>query len=230
MSETQLTFSVSVVCINQTHLWRELTAIRSLGVSRLHIDIIDPSFGNLGMAPESIRDLSDDLRMPVDVHVMVAEPSLLVPKLVDRGAQAILVHQRHVTPEALEVLRAATVGGTEVGLVLDASESPRDWLIDIVRPQRLVVMAVTPGGAGRPFRREALDTVRMAAEFRGKSSVESVEVDGAVSSITIGKLVDAGADSFVLGSSVFPDRVARADRFLPLLEAAGAADGERVGR
>lgn len=201
-----LRLSISVICIDQTRLEHELTKIAALGVERLHIDIIDPSYKNIGLPPELISDLQARLTMPVDVHVMLAEPEQLLPLILDRTPAAICLHQCSLTPRAISMLRSAAASGVEVGLVLDGDELPEPWVMDAVEPQRLTVMSVVPGGTGRPFRPEAVQTVRAAASWVGQSSVRRVEVDGAISPERVTPLLEAGADSFVLGSSVFPAR------------------------
>ncbi|MWV31851.1 hypothetical protein [Rathayibacter iranicus] len=212
----RLRLSISVLCVDQTRLEQELTKIAALGVDRVHIDVIDPSYGNVGLPPELISDLQARLTMPVDVHVMLAEPEHLLPLILDRRPAALCLHQCSLTPRAISMAKSAAESGVEVGLVLDGDERAEPWVVDAVEPQRLTVMSVVPGGVGRPFRPEAVNTVRAAASWVGRSSVRRVEVDGAISPERVTSLLDAGADSFVLGSSVFPVREAFPNRLAEL--------------
>ncbi|MGW2021750.1 hypothetical protein [Streptomyces decoyicus] len=199
--------SVSVVCLDQTRLGEHVAQLRTLGVSRLHVDLIDPAFArNVGLPLETISDLAATCGLPIDVHAMLARPGDLLEQAAARGAATICVHQRTVTPQVLACLQRIAAGPAEVGLVIDPGEGLDRALIEQLAPAQLTVMSVEPGGVGRPFRDEALLTLAEAAELRARGIVRRVEADGAVGPATVARLVSAGAGQLVLGSTVFPRR------------------------
>jgi pentose-5-phosphate-3-epimerase len=104
------------------------------------------------------------------------------------------------------LLRGMAAQGTTVALAVDPDESISMAALEAFRPDRLTVMSVVPGGAGRPFRAEALDTIAQARELRDRGLIKRIEVDGAVGPLTADRMVAAGADQLVLGSTVFPNR------------------------
>ncbi|MGI5262215.1 hypothetical protein [Streptomyces angustmyceticus] len=199
--------SMSVVCLDQTRLGAHIETLRTLGISRLHVDLIDPAFGrNVGLPLETISDLAATCGLPIDVHAMLHSPGDLLEQAAQRGAATVCVHQRTVTPEVMDCLRRIASGPTEVGLVVDPGEGIDRALVERLEPAQLTVMSVEPGGAGRPFRDEALLTLAEAAELRERGTVRRVEADGAVGPATVARLVSAGAGQLVLGSTVFPQR------------------------
>lgn len=199
--------SISVVCLDQTRLGEHVQQLRTLGITRLHVDLIDPAFAhNVGLPLETISDLTATCGLPIDVHAMLGRPGDLLEQAAERGAATICVHQRTVTPSVAASLRRIAAGSTQVGLVIDPGERLDRTLVEQLEPAQLTVMSVEPGGIGRPFRAEALLTLTEAAELREHGVVQRVEADGAVGPETAARLVAAGADQLVLGSTVFPRR------------------------
>jgi ribulose-phosphate 3-epimerase len=64
----------------------------------------------------------------------------------------------------------------------------------------VLVMSVPPGFGGQAFRREALGKV---AEIRRQFPEMLIGIDGGIGPDTIGEASAAGADLFVVGSSIF---------------------------
>ncbi|AJM78207.1 ribulose-phosphate 3-epimerase [Rathayibacter toxicus] len=221
-------FAVSVVCMDQAHLAAELRGAISLGIHRLHIDIIDPSFGNLGLPPETISDLRPHFVEPIDIHLMVEQPALYIADLVRRRPDALCVHQRILTPGVARALTDAAGHGVEVGLVLEPGEHVDPWALERVTPSRITVMSVKPGGAGRPFEPTVFTSLESATGTLGHSSVVTIEVDGAVGPATAPQLVAAGATQLVLGSTAFPSRTTHAHRLAELVESLTAYETEQV--
>ncbi|MFG3284530.1 ribulose-phosphate 3-epimerase [Streptomyces sp. NPDC048111] len=216
--------AISVVCVDQTRLGGHIRTLHGLGIARLHVDLVDPAFGGgLGLPLETISDLRASCDLPIDVHIMLTDPAPAVREAVARGAATVCVHQRSLTDEVTGALKDASDQGTSVSLAVDPDESislPDVWN---VRPHRLTVMSVVPGGAGRSFRPEALDTVAEAAQLRDAGVIGEVEVDGAVGPDTAPRMAAGGADLLVLGSTVFPHRSPRLSR---LQELRAALDGQ----
>lgn len=217
------TLSVSVVCVNQARLGEHVMELHRLGIGRLHVDLIDPAFaGNVGLPLETISDLAATCDLPIDVHTMLEHPGDLLAQAADRGAATICVHQRTVTSRVADDLRRiAASGRTEIGLVVDPDERLDHDLVERLQPAQLTVMSVEPGGTGRPFREEALSTLADAAELRERGVVRRVEADGAVGPATVARLVSAGADQLVLGTTVFPRRGPEGNRLREFAEALG---------
>lgn len=206
-------FAVSVVCINQVYLQSSLEKIRDLGVTRFHVDLIDDSFNNLGLPPEVVSDLKSEFAVPVDAHLMVQQPERYISTIASRGADLISVHQRSVTPAVINELEEVRGRDIKISIVIEPNEQINLPLVHHLRPDRLTVMAVSPGGAGRTFRPESLAAIRQAAALRSKGCTGHVEVDGAVGPSTVGAMLRHEADHFVLGSTVFPLRGSNENRF-----------------
>ncbi|MFD4374303.1 hypothetical protein [Streptomyces sp. NPDC058486] len=218
--------AISVVCLDQTRIGSHVEALYGLGVTRLHVDLVEPAFGGgLGLPLETISDLRDACDLPIDVHIMLVDPAAAVREAAARGATTVTVHQRSLTGAADgtgAALRDAAARGTAVGLAVDPGETISRALVHDLRPHRLTVMSVEPGGAGRPFRPETRATVAAASALRDSGAIREIEVDGAMGPATAPGMTEAGADLLVLGSTVFPHRSPRLNRLAELRTALAA--------
>jgi len=207
-----VTLSASIVCLSQLNLESIIEGVARLGVDRLHIDLIDQSFGSPGLPVEIIGDLRKRFDIPIDVHIMITKPLEVVDSLINEGADAICIHQSALSERDLSKIKRVHEFGVELGLVLNPSEIPNESLIRIMNPRRLTVMTVQPGGAGRPFVKNNLKVIKQCSELVKQSSVETVEADGAIGPKTIKDIVLAGATQGVIGSTVFPFRTLARNR------------------
>jgi ribulose-phosphate 3-epimerase len=98
----------------------------------------------------------------------------------------------------------------------------------------LLIMTIKAGFGGQEFLPEMLDKVRIARRHANSGHLDlRLEVDGGIAEDTIGEAVEAGADTFVAGTSVFgADDPAEAVQRLRARaqHALGTDDSEGTGR
>ena len=183
------------------NLEREVARLEQAGVQALHLDVMDGCFvPNLtyGMPiVEAFRRLTD---LPLDVHLMIAEPQRYFEQFVEAGADVITFHvEAAERPRPLlEQLRELGVGA---GLALNPDtplEAVEPYLDDC---DLVLVMGVPAGFGGQAFHPIALDKLRRLRRLGGERVL--LEVDGGVNRQTIGSCAEAGARLFVVGSAIF---------------------------
>jgi len=170
----------------------------------VHCDVMDHQFvPNLTFGPlivEAVRKLT---RAPLDVHLMIERPWLLVDAFRAAGADGITVHLE-VCRETREVLRQIRATGARAGLAIKpgtpyAAAAP--YLPDL---DTFLVMTVEPGFGGQAFMPEMLEKVSEARALREKKQLPFwIEVDGGIAGDTAREARAAGADVFVAGHAVF---------------------------
>ena len=68
----------------------------------------------------------------------------------------------------------------------------------------VLVMSVNPGFGGQSFIPNCIDKIKtLRRMIADKDLATLIEIDGGVSTKTIGEIATAGADVFVAGSSIF---------------------------
>lgn len=68
----------------------------------------------------------------------------------------------------------------------------------------LILMSVEPGYGGQPFEESIYEKVKRSVEIMDETGIHvPISIDGGVNTVTGKKLVEAGADILIAGSSVF---------------------------
>ncbi len=188
----------------------------------VHVDVMDGHFvPNITLGPVVVRSLKPHIRRPVDCHLMIETPDRYIGDFADAGADYLSVHQE-ACPHLHRTIQNIKEHGMKAGVALNPATPVEtlDVILDDV--DYVLVMSVNPGFGGQKFLPLALDKIgrlrRMIAD-RGLST--AIEVDGGVAEDTLPPLLEAGADWFVSGSSIFgrPDPAAAAESLRNLLHA-----------
>ncbi len=170
----------------------------------IHLDVMDGHFvPNITFGPMMVKMLDRLSDLPLDCHLMISEPDEWIDKFAEAGADRIAVHLSACKDPGATVDSIRDLG-VSPGLVV----SPGTPLLEL-RPYLkivdfVVVMSVYSGFGGQKLIPEMLDRVgqiRQDAEVLGREI--EIEVDGGVSSENLDAVLEAGADTIVVGASIF---------------------------
>jgi ribulose-phosphate 3-epimerase len=181
-----------------------IAAVERGGADLVHVDVMDGHFvPNLTVGPPVVRALKRVAHVPLDVHLMIEDPDRYIPAFVEAGAGLISVHVE-VLPHLHRTLGLIKSLGAQAGAVLNPS-TPVGCLEEVAADVDFVlIMTVNPGFGGQAFIPRSTSKVRaMRALLDGAGNAAPIEVDGGIDEHNIGRLVAAGADWIVAGTSVF---------------------------
>lgn len=83
----------SILSANWAHLGAEIEAVERGGASIVHVDVMDGHFvPNITMGLPVVKSLASQTRLPLDAHLMIAEPGRYAEKFAEAGAAMVSVH------------------------------------------------------------------------------------------------------------------------------------------
>lgn len=213
--------SPSILTADFAHLGDELARIADADWA--HVDVMDNHFvPNLTIGQPVVESLVKASPIPVDCHLMIADPDRWAPGYAEAGAGSVTFHAEaaHAPVRLARQLRAL---GVRAGLGLKPA-TPIEPYVDLLAEfDMILVMTVEPGFGGQKFLDVCLPKVRRAREAISAAGLDIwLQVDGGVSESTIERCAEAGADVFVAGSAVYnaDDAAAQVRRLRDLATAA----------
>jgi ribulose-phosphate 3-epimerase len=198
----QYKISASLICANILRLEEEIDRIVESGCDYIHFDIMDGVYvPRFGMYPEILSAVRKKTSLPIDVHFMTIDAEKYVNLFVDAGASLITVHPEACTHihRTLQVIKKA---GAQTGVCLNYGTplSVLDYILDDIN--LVLIMAINPGIVGHPLIPKAIEKI---ADLRTKIDEQNkniiIEVDGGVTFESAPKMLAAGAELLVCGSS-----------------------------
>jgi ribulose-phosphate 3-epimerase len=194
----------SILSADFTRLKEEILAVEAAGADWIHADVMDGHFvPNITFGPLVVAAVRQITALPIDVHLMIADPDRFIAEFAKAGATHISVHVEtcvHLN-RTLQLIRDC---GARPGVVLNPAtpiEAVR-WVLEYL--DFVLVMSVNPGFGGQAF---IPNSIARIAELRqmvaGMGLQTLIEVDGGVSAQNAAEIGAAGADVLVAGSAIF---------------------------
>ena len=194
----------SILSADFTRLGEELKAVETAGADWIHIDVMDGQFvPNITYGPIIVDACKRATDLPLDVHLMIETPDLIIPEFAKAGADYISVHAEACTHlhRSIQLIKSL---GVKAGVALNPATPPSalEWVLEDL--DYILLMSVNPGFGGQKFIPATLEKISMIREMMKEINPEaSLQVDGGVNLETIKTVADAGADNFVAGSAIF---------------------------
>lgn len=167
----------------------------------LHLDIEDGNFvPNITFGMKTVQAVSKLTKKELDAHLMVTEPGNYIAELMDMGIRRIAFHIEAVSYPAVYLNQIHSRGGI-AGLALNCKEAVSSVLPYIEFLDYVLIMTSEPDGRGQLFNSCMLEKVRAARECLPKRI--SIMADGGISEDHMKQVVEAGADTLVMGRAVW---------------------------
>jgi ribulose-phosphate 3-epimerase len=217
MTTPQVKIAPSILTADWGHLADQLREAEAGGADYMHLDVMDGTFvPNISFGPLVVKAVDQYTDLPLDVHLMVAEPSRYLEAFRDAGADIMTVHAEACT-HLHSTVQQITRLGCRAGVAINPATS-----IDALREiapfvDMVLIMSVNPGFGGQRFIETATSKLRRMRQMLDELNPTcDLQVDGGVGPANIGDVVNSGANVIVAGSAVYNDRAAIADNIAAL--------------
>lgn len=210
----------SILSADFVNMQRDLERIGSADL--VHVDVMDNHFvPNLTFGPQMVQRIQAVSPLPLDVHLMISDVDRWAPGYAELGAFSVTFHAEAAT-DAVATARALRERGARAGLALKPGTPVEGYLDLLPEFDQVLVMTVEPGFGGQSFMADMMPKLRALKQVVDADGLDVwLQVDGGITVDTIGIAAEAGADTFVAGSSVYG--AADVERAIGELRAAAAA-------
>jgi ribulose-phosphate 3-epimerase len=211
LSASPVWIGPSILSSDLLRLGEQIEVAERAGVDFIHFDVMDGRFvPNITFGMPVLRAVRTATRLPVDVHLMIVEPEKYVREFVEAGADTVTI-QVEAAVHAHRILADIHEMGATPGIALNPG-TPLTAVAELIPfIGNLLIMTVDPGFGGQTFIPSMLDKIRRARALLDERNQRCrLEIDGGIRASNIARVVEAGGDTFVAGSSIFDgtDRVA----------------------
>ena len=199
----------SLLSANFLNLQKDLDEIYSIGIKKLHYDVMDGHFVNNISFGEEIFKQIDSPKWDIDVHLMVSNPIKKTRDFIAYGAKKVSFHleviNEDISKYKKEIIQLKKeFPDIKLGLAINPPSDIRlaDKWIDLF--DYFLIMSVVPGKGGQAFIEGSEKKIKYLDDYRKKNKKDFfIEVDGGINDST-GKLcLDNGVDYLVCGSFFF---------------------------
>jgi len=214
----------SILAADFARLADAVAEVEAAGADQIHVDVMDGHFvPNITVGPPVVAALRKVTALPLDVHLMIAEPDRYLEAFASAGASIITVHAEAATHLHRTLARIRQLGA-KAGVAVNPA-TPLDHVREVAAEfDVLLIMSVNPGFGGQSFIPRSVAKIAAAksllTEAKGRADIE---VDGGVDLTNAASLVRAGATMLVAGVSIFGTPNA-GDATRALRKAAGAGN------
>jgi ribulose-phosphate 3-epimerase len=190
----------SILAADFANFEREIARIQTADL--VHVDVMDNHFvPNLTFGPATVERLQQLSTIPLDIHLMIDDPDRWAPGYAELGAFSVTFHAE-AAADAVALARKLRAIGSRAGIALKPGTAVDPYLDLLPEFDQVLVMTVEPGFGGQSFIESVMPKLESLRTARGDLDVW-LQVDGGITTDTIGIAAEAGADTFVAGSSVY---------------------------
>ena len=228
MRISKMKIAPSILSADFSKFGQQIKMAEAAGADMIHLDIMDGHFvPNISFGVGISKMSKSVSKLPHDAHLMVTDPENYYDELSEAGIEYISFHieidgQRkdlgenrwvYVADKIEKIKNSARIENNiqkirDLGKKTGIAVNPPTGF-DIVVPflekiDLLLLMSVNPGFSGQGFIPDVYEKLKKADKYRQKYGLNfEIMIDGGVNKDNAEKLVSAGADILVSGSSFF---------------------------
>lgn len=190
----------SLASANQLNLKAAIDSVPEAEL--LHMDIEDGNFiPNITFGLRTVEAVSSQCpRRRMDVHLMVSDPGLYLDALCKTQVRSVAFQTEAVSYPAV-FLNKIRSGGARAGLAFNLQTPVELAGLYAKQLDYVLLMTSEPDGEGQIFNAQALSRIAQARSILPERV--GITVDGGISPELLPRVVQAGADTVILGRAIW---------------------------
>jgi len=202
----KIQISPSILSADFSQLGNEIKRLEQSGADMIHVDVMDNHFvPNLTIGPPVIKSLRKYTNLPFDVHLMIDPVHKYIKNFADAGSDIITIHPE-ATENLLESINQIKSLKKKVGVSLNPNTKIEIIENVLDKINLVLIMSVYPGFGGQKFMPEVLKKISDLKKIQDNKKLNfDIEVDGGINFENNKKVIDAGANILVSGTTIFKE-------------------------
>ena len=202
----KIQISPSILSADFSQLGNEIKRLEQSGADMIHVDVMDNHFvPNLTIGPPVIKSLRKHTNLPFDVHLMIDPVHKYIKDFADAGSDIITIHPE-ATESLLESINHIKSLNKKVGVSLNPNTEIEVIENVLDKINLVLIMSVYPGFGGQKFMPEVLEKISELKKIQDNKKLNfDIEVDGGINFENNKKVIDAGANILVSGTTIFKE-------------------------
>ena len=194
----------SLLAADFLHLEKDVRLVNEYA-DLFHMDVMDGRFvPNISFGFPVIDAVHSIATKPLDVHLMIRHPQAYIERFCKSGAYMLSFHLDATRDDPEPILGMILEQGVKPGLAINPNIPVEKLFPYLDICDFVLIMSVYAGFGGQAFIEDTYGRVeRTREEIVSRGLSTHIEVDGGVSPKNASRLISAGADILVAGSSVF---------------------------
>lgn len=194
----------SILTADFGRLAHQIRAAEAGGADYIHLDVMDGHFvPPITFGPLVVESIRRVTALPLDIHLMVADPESQIETFAEAGGDIINFHIE-ASAHADRLLRRIHALDKRAGICLNPATplAAIEEVLDVA--DQVMVMMINPGWGGQTLIPSMFDKVRRLRALLDERALKpDIELDGGVKVGNVAQCVAAGANVLVCGSSVY---------------------------
>lgn len=194
----------SILSADFARLGAQIAECAAAGADWIHVDVMDGHFvPNITLGPVVVECIRKVTPLPLDVHLMIANPDRYLADFAKAGANRLTVHVE-ACPHLHRTLQYIHELGKPAGVALNPA-TPASAVSEVLDEVDLLLpMTVNPGFSGQKFIASVLPKIQTLREWiTARGLMVELQADGGVDPETAPLLAKAGVTVFVAGNAIF---------------------------
>jgi len=197
--------SVSVICMDPMSLGEDVKTCVDAGVDYMHIDVMDGHYvPRYGIYPEIAARIADTTDIPMDVHLMVDEPTLAIDAFTKiSNVEYINFHFDGNEENTYRLCDRIRSGGKKPGIAMNLTSNYHhlDYVIGSNEISMLVMMGIHPGVLLQTSREFHAISIGKEMNVRFGKELDMMQLDGGVKPTTVVDITTGAFNNVVCGTS-----------------------------